>query len=384
MSRIILPFVDFRTPVLKNLLEDLRTKKISAGRDSLKIQFLLNNVEHTMGVGGLHSVNKPEAVFESDEYALEDWDVASLYPSMIIEHGFYPPHLGEEFLDTYSQIKNERIEAKHNGNTLKNLTLKLALNGLSGNLQNEHSWCYSPEAVMKIRMNGQLLLLMLAERFISVGCKIIQSNTDGLFILRPRNNEEEFKAVIKEWETITKLQLEGDSFESFYQYAINDYLAIGKGYSETKNPKLLKKKGLFIDKVTLGKGMNPPIIAKAINAYLADRVPVKQTIMGSRDINDFLTYQKVAKKFQVYYGDDMVQHINRFYMSVNGQKIQKYDAATKKYTSIVADSGVKILNNLVDVQFPNDINYAWYIEQAKKITTNFEAKQTNLFEDFFI
>jgi hypothetical protein len=329
-------------------------------------------------------VNKPEAVFESDEYALEDWDVASLYPSMIIEHGFYPPHLGEEFLDTYSQIKNERIEAKHNGNTLKNLTLKLALNGLSGNLQNEHSWCYSPEAVMKIRMNGQLLLLMLAERFISVGCKIIQSNTDGLFILRPRNNEEEFKAVIKEWETITKLQLEGDSFESFYQYAINDYLAIGKGYSETKNPKLLKKKGLFIDKVTLGKGMNPPIIAKAINAYLADRVPVKQTIMGSHDINDFLTYQKVAKKFQVYYGDDMVQHINRFYMSVNGQKIQKYDAATKKYTSIVADSGVKILNNLVDVQFPNDINYAWYIEQAKKITTNFEAKQTNLFEDFFI
>jgi hypothetical protein len=76
MQRIILPFVEFKTPVLKNLLNDLRTKKISAGRDSLKIQFLLNNVEHTMGVGGLHSVNKPEAVFESDEYALEDWDVA--------------------------------------------------------------------------------------------------------------------------------------------------------------------------------------------------------------------------------------------------------------------------------------------------------------------
>jgi hypothetical protein len=337
-----------------------------------------------MGVGGLHSVNKPEVVFESDEYALEDWDVASLYPSMIIEHGFYPPHLGKEFLETYSQIKDERIEAKHNGDTLKNLTLKLALNGLSGNLQNKHSWCYSPEAVMKIRMNGQLLLLMLAERFVSVGCKIIQSNTDGLFILRPRNNEEAFKEVIKEWETITKLQLEGDSFEAFYQYAINDYLAVGKGYAETKDTKLLKKKGLFIDKVTLGKGMKPLIIAKAINAYLADRIPVKDTIFGSRDINDFLTYQKVAKKFQVYYGDDIVQHINRFYMSVNGQKIQKYDASINRYTSIVADSGVKILNNLVDVQFPNDINYAWYVEQARKITTNFEAKQTNSFEDFFI
>lgn len=54
---------------------------------------------------------------------------------MIIEHGFYPPHLGKEFLEIYSQIKKERIEAKHNGNKIKNETLKLALNGLSGNLK---------------------------------------------------------------------------------------------------------------------------------------------------------------------------------------------------------------------------------------------------------
>ena len=51
---------------------------------------------------------------------------------MIIEHKFYPPHLGKEFLEVYTQIKNERIEAKHNGNKVKNETLKLALNGLSG------------------------------------------------------------------------------------------------------------------------------------------------------------------------------------------------------------------------------------------------------------
>ena len=51
---------------------------------------------------------------------------------MIIEHEYYPPHLGKEFLEVYTQIKNERIEAKHNGNKIKNETLKLALNGLSG------------------------------------------------------------------------------------------------------------------------------------------------------------------------------------------------------------------------------------------------------------
>lgn len=55
---------------------------------------------------------------------------ASLYPSMIIEYEFYPKHLGREFLTVYKQIKDERIEAKHNSNKTKNETLKLALNGL--------------------------------------------------------------------------------------------------------------------------------------------------------------------------------------------------------------------------------------------------------------
>ena len=120
------------------------------------------------------------------------------------------------------------------------------------------------------RINGQLLLLMLAEKLISIGCKIIQANTDGLFVLRKRANEEEFKRVCKEWEELTKLELEEDRFEALYQYAINDYLGVLEGYSENKNKKLLKKKGLFIDEVTLGKGMQPMIIPKAINAYLAD------------------------------------------------------------------------------------------------------------------
>ena len=54
-----------------------------------------------------------------------------MYPSLIIEYGFYPPHLGKEFLEVYKGIKDERIEAKHNGNKLKNLTLKLSINGFN-------------------------------------------------------------------------------------------------------------------------------------------------------------------------------------------------------------------------------------------------------------
>lgn len=62
-----------------------------------------------------------------------------MYPSIIVSQRLYPQHLGEVFVDVYDNIRLERFEAKRNGNKIKNETYKLALNGLSGNLQNEYS-----------------------------------------------------------------------------------------------------------------------------------------------------------------------------------------------------------------------------------------------------
>jgi DNA polymerase elongation subunit (family B) len=90
-------------------------------------------------MGGIHSVNKPEIFKANDDIAIFDDDVASLYPSIIIQNNIFPRHLGEDFVKIYKDIRNERIEAKRNGNKLKNETLKLAINGLTGNLQSKFS-----------------------------------------------------------------------------------------------------------------------------------------------------------------------------------------------------------------------------------------------------
>lgn len=382
LKDVILPIVKFDTPLLQSILEELKQQVVSPGRKGYEKHFLLDNVEYTIGVGGLHTVNSPEKIIPREGEIVSDIDVASLYPSMIIEHKFYPKHLGEEFLEVYSNIKDERIEAKHNGNTVKNLTLKLALNGLSGNLQNEHNFCYSPFTVMQIRMNGQLMLLMLAEKLIAAGCKILQANTDGLFVLRDLRDEEKFISICKEWEKITKLVLEEDRFEAFYQFAINDYLAIGEGYSITKDNKLLKKKGLFIDKVSLGKGMKPIIIPEAINKYLADNTPIEDTIKNCTDIYKFLTYQKVGKQFDVECNNQIIQRINRYYISTNGFNLYKRKKTENGYsfTNMLRDHGVKIVNNLDNLTgFPSDIDYNYYISEAKKIVNSFFVTQLTLF-----
>ena len=383
LNEIILPFIKFDNPILKDLLNEMKQQVVSPDRKGYNKHFLMDNLEYSVGVGGIHSVNKPSIFIAKEDEVISDVDVASLYPSLIIEYGFYPPHLGKEFLEVYKGIKDERIEAKHNGNKLKNLTLKLSINGLSGNLQSEFSWCYSPKTVMRIRINGQLLLLMLAEKLISIGCQIIQANTDGLFVLRKKKDEQKFKDVCKWWENLTRLELEEDRFERFYQFAINDYLGVIEGYKDSKNPKLLKKKGLFIDSVILGKGMQPMIIPKAINANLADNIPVEETIRNCKDINEFITYQKVDKKFAVQYMNKFITHINRYYVSTNGGYLYKCEVEGNKivkFANMLTASGVTLCNDITAIkEFPKNINYKYYIKEANKILTKLKIQEQGLF-----
>lgn len=383
LNEIILPFIKFDNPILKDLLNEMKQQVVSPDRKGYNKHFLMDNLEYSVGVGGIHSVNKPSIFIAKEDEVISDVDVASLYPSLIIEYGFYPPHLGKEFLEVYKGIKDERIEAKHNGNKLKNLTLKLSINGLSGNLQSEFSWCYSPKTVMRIRINGQLLLLMLAEKLISIGCQIIQANTDGLFVLRKKKDEQKFKDVCKWWENLTRLELEEDRFERFYQFAINDYLGVIEGYKDSKNPKLLKKKGLFIDSVTLGKGMQPMIIPKAINTNLADNIPVEETIRNCKDINEFITYQKVDKKFAVQYMNKFITHINRYYVSTNGGYLYKCEVEGNKivkFANMLTASGVTLCNDITAIkEFPKNINYKYYIKEANKILAKLKIQEQGLF-----
>lgn len=130
LKDVILPFIKFNSPILQNVLKDMKSQVVSPGRKGYENKFVFEGLQYSVGVGGIHSVNTPECIIPKEDELLLDVDVASLYPSMLIEYKFYPKHLGPEFLEVYSKIKEERIEAKHNGNKVKNETLKLALNGL--------------------------------------------------------------------------------------------------------------------------------------------------------------------------------------------------------------------------------------------------------------
>ena len=380
LKDVILPFISYKNPKLQDVLEDMKSQVVySKERKGYEKKFVLSNVRYSVGVGGIHSLHTPRIFVPNDNEYIGHSDVASMYPSFIIKYKWIPRHLGKEFWQVYSQIYKERIEAKHSGQKLKNLALKLTLNSVTGKMQQETSWMYDPFSVFKIRINGQLILLMLVDRLLELNCKIVQVNTDGVMYIAQKTQREAVQEAVSEVEQLTQLTFESDDYEAFYQYAINDYFGVEKGYSQSHDPKLIEKKGMFITDPRLGQGLAPAIIPKAVINYFLTKQPTFEYIKSSKDIKDFMMYQRVDKKFKVLHGDEPVQRINRFYASTNDYSLFKVDD-TGKVANMLTKSGVTILNEMNDIPIENrHVNYQYYIGEANKIISEFVCQQLELF-----
>ena len=338
---------------------------------------------YSIGVGGIHTIHTPKIFLPKDDEVIGHADVASMYPSLLIEYQWGPRHLGKLFSELFAQLKAERLEAKHTGQKVKNMFLKIVLNSPTGKMQQEVSWMYDPFNVFKIRINGQLILLLLVDRLLELGCEIIQCNTDGIVYRAKKGLKEKISDAIREVETLTRLEFESDEYEAFYQYAINDYFGVLKGGE-------IEEKGMFITKNKLGKGLAAVVIPKAVINYFVKGEPIEEFIKSDGDIRDFLMSQQVDKKFEAWHGENRVQRINRFYASTDGPYLLKRDKDGKevhtlmdlfdKAQNMLTKSGVTILNELYDTTVEGrKINYRYYISEAKKIVAGFTQQQLELF-----
>ena len=375
LKDVILPFIKYKNPKLQDVLEDMKKHVVySKERKSYEKKFVLSNVVYSVGVGGIHSIHTPKIFLPRDDEHIGHADVTSMYPSFLIKYQWGPRHLGKLFCDIFEELYGERVEAKRTGQKIKNMFLKIVLNSPTGKMQQEVSWMYDPFNVFKIRINGQLILLMLVDRLLDLGCEIIQVNTDGVVYKAKNSLKEGIQEAISEVERITQLNFEVDEYEAFYQYAINDYFGVLKNGE-------IEEKGMFITKTKLGKGLAPVVIPKAVMAYFVHKIPVAEFIENDKDIRDFLMSQAVDKKFKVIHGDKPVQRINRFYASTDGPYLFKKDEEdVDKVSNMLTKSGVTILNKFDDLPIEDrKINYRYYISEAKKIIADFAEQQLELF-----
>ena len=386
---IILPFIQYSNPKLKEVLLDVKNAtcypcKSDKKQKNYEKKFVLSNTCYSIGEGGIHTINEPRIFKPTADQYIGHSDVTSMYPSLAIIYKWLPVHLGKDFWNVYESLYKERVIAKRNHDELKAKAFKFALNSPIGKMQNESSWAYDPLNAYKIRMNGQLILLMLVDRLLSINCKIVQVNTDGVVYIADKANRELINQFVHEVENITKLHFDSDDYESFYQYDVNNYFGIRKGYSQSGDPSLIEKKGKFITEIGLNNSMTPVVISKAVINYFLTKEPIDKFVKEDKNIRDFLMSQSVNREFKVEYGNKPVQRINRYYASNSGyylMRVKDKMYETKK-ESILSDVGVILLNHIDNTPIEErKINYQYYIGKAKTIVSEFINRQLTIFDN---
>lgn len=340
--------VKFKDPTLNGILEDLQSLKYrldASGKPILEGEVFkklikIGQTSYKIGLGGLHSQEKNLIKKE-----LYNADVTSFYPSLILEYRFKPSGYGPIFLDNYRRIYDERVRSKANGDHLINSAYKLALNSVFGKLGNKYSALYDPAMLLSVTLTGQLFLLMLIEMLEGNGCNVVSANTDGVEF---QNNPG---TVLSEWEGLTRMKLESESYEALYSRDVNNYIAI--------HGNKVKSKGIYAEP-DLKKSWEHPIVFKAIKDFVSKGIPIEETILSCKDLREFLLLRNVTGG--AIYRGEFKGRVARWYYSLNGTTIHY----AKNNNRVPKSENAKFVDVLDSINIPKDLDKEYYIGLTKK------------------
>lgn len=431
---VIFPYVQFQHPEFQRVHAYLNEQILQA--DELKmlengdrpagvqtkgvftnLTATVGDLEFSFGTGGIHGSVSAKKIEATGDWLIRDIDVASLYPSIAIVNRLAPEHLGQRFVEVYSQLPAERKKwQKEKGKKcVEANTLKLAGNGVYGNSNNPYSVFYDPKFTLTITINGQLMLCMLAERLLAVPTlKLIQINTDGITYFIHKDHEPHAAAVCKEWENLTALVLEDANYSRMWIRDVNNYVA-----EDTAGN--LKTKGAYWSPDPLNyaesiSNAQPPAWHKDLGNQVSIRAAVASMVHGvdpelfvrlTTNPFDFMCRIKVNRSDLLLCGGKKIQINTRYFVATDGEplvkvsppsgpagtfkrapKVSEYEfqrvmAETggkwdgrvctqnrsvhqNRETSIQAGFKVAVCNDIQDFDFSR-VNYDYYVNEAKKL-----------------
>lgn len=406
-NQIILPKIHFRTDEFNQVLTWFKEQVYYPGTPAPKLETTIDDLTYHFGIGGIHASVESKVFRSNDDYIIKDVDVAGMYPAIAIANGFHPEHMGRGFVDVYKQLQNDRKQ--YPKGTAMNATLKLAMNGVYGNSNNQYSPFYDPRYTFSVTVNGQLQLFQLAESLSLIpGLRIIQANTDGITAYVPREHEYLFNMWCDEWEKATGLVLEYVDYDGMWIRDVNNYI------SRTFDGKI-KRKGAYwypekdddYDGVW-NKDFSMMVVQKAASEWLLNGINPEAYVNISTDPYDFMKRYKTPGKAKVFIGDKEVTKTVRYYVCKTGKPMKKlappkgpisefkrknkltddyfnqvmkeiglgvwdervHTKNKSKYQEVITsvESGklVKECNNMANFDW-NDVDFEYYIDEIKKL-----------------
>ena len=364
----ILPWVTFEHPEFNRVLNWLKEQSITETKGVFNdLTAIVNGFCFVFGLGGIHGSLESRVVESDADHVIVDLDVASYYPNLAISNGFFPQHLGKEFCVIYKNLYEQR--KTYPKKSAESAMLKLALNGVYGDSNNQFSVFYDPLFTMSITLNGQLLLCWLAEEIMKwTDAELIQVNTDGLTVRIPRSQLYDLQKTRTHWETATGLQLEEAIYKSMMIRDVNNYIAQYENGS-------VKRKGAYEYDMEWHQNHGALVVAKVAEKVLLENAPIRQTLEQWPDIMDFMLRAKVPRSSYLAIERDGVtsqlQNTTRYIVSKSGGRLFKWLPPLKgkhEWRKIGVESGwsVQPCNNIRDADGV-EIDYDYYIREIEKL-----------------
>ena len=324
--------------------------------------------------GGIHGAIPTYREEAKGTRIIRNFDVASLYPSLMIRCGYTSRNIPNPKL--YEDTYNTRLAAKHSGDTVVANTLKLVLNTTFGALLNPYNDLYDPLMGRSVCISGQLFLLELAQRYIAhvPSLRLIQLNTDGVMVSLEERDLPILLAINEEWSKRTQFLLEEDRIAKIVQKDVNNYIMVDVDGG-------VKKKGGYLVRGLSKAGAfninNDAIcVANAIAAFFVDGTSPEETILADDDISHYQIIAKGGSKYKAVY--QMVcgervdrQRVNRVYAAKDESlgtlyKIHRQTGGVAKIAGLPEHC---LIDNEAKIHTTERIDKSWYIRLSLLVLT---------------
>lgn len=442
LNDIIFPYVRFDHPEFARVLDYMRTQVLTPDEiwesgemvlgDKIKTKGVfagltahVGGLDYHFGTGGIHASVEREHIAAGAGYVIRDIDVGAMYSSVVIANGLAPAHLGSEFVPVVDGIRAERKrwQAEKGKKCSEANALKLALNGgVFGKSNDVFSPIFDSQYAMAITVGGQLCLAMLIEQLVKVPTlRVIQANTDGISYFVHESHMPHCVEIEKQWEHLTGLELEAESYTDMWQADVNSYVWLkADGSVKSKGrywaPDPLDWHGSVAAAGAWHKDLGAPVIPRAAVAAMVHGIDPDDYVRTCCDPFDFMLQVKIRRADRLMLGGldgRELQRTTRYYVAQRGDRLVKvspppagyevgqFKRASKlsdaEYHRVMAEIGPGVWDARIHtknksryenretsiqtghlVRECNDarsfdwdaVNYDWYVAEARRLVIN--------------
>lgn len=368
--------IEFETKEFCDFFEQLKSMLYSNSNSVIRrfVSYDTTNVLFaTNGVECENNINIFKSEKSSKVYMLH---IESLEASICRKYCMYPNKLTEKYPNTnlFNSAFDEFLACAKNSpeGSNRKKTFSEGLENIISKYNVKNTWLYDPATYGKIKINSNLILMMLIEQLLIYGANIILIEDNTIVF----SSFIDLIDIINKWSSKFGLSYSYTELKKFFKYSVFDYVALDS------NNKTISH-GIFES-----NDINIPYsnsVLKAVKQNILFNIEVEDTILNCGNVKDFMLFQKLLSPKSFYYRGINIGREVLFYITSNPlptlyvEEIKSANSNYSRMEALIKGVSICIVENFMLEENTNakfNIDYTYYVNKAKALIQEIKTAQT--------